>query len=385
MENAVIVGAGKTGRGFIARLLQEAGIPFSLQDTDEALLQKIEKSNGFTIRFFSGRGPVAIPPVPLAASGSPAAQSALQKAAYIFVSVGAKNLPAAARQLGAALAGFGGKPRTIFLCENAVAPAPEFRRIFREAGGPEDTGICEAAVFCTTIETEPGAVNIASEAFPHLIYSTQGVAAPLPAAPQFAPEENFPVLLKRKIYTYNASSAIICYLGWALGLSSFGQSAHVPVVKKILDSFYQSINQAICREYGTSPKEQEAFSQMAWEKFSDLAIADTNQRNCAQPERKLAATERIAVPIRLLLKHRLPLAGMCLTAAAAIRYGEAYTENWKDLFPGMTAGETFARLAEIDSAPVCAAVQTAYDALLPPISEANLEALYQTVGAQPAL
>lgn len=385
MENAVIVGAGKTGRGFVARLLQEAGISFSMQDTDEALLKKIEKSNGFSIQFFSGRGPVAIPPVPLAASGSPAAQSALQKAAYIFVSVGAKNLPAAARQLGAALAGFGGKPRTVFLCENAVAPAPEFRRIFKEAGGPEDTGICEAAVFCTTIETAPGAVSISSEAFPHLIYSTQGVAAPLPAVPQFKAEEHFPVLLKRKIYTYNASSAIICYLGWALGLSSFGQSAHVPVVKEILDSFYLAINQAICKEYGTNPKEQKAFSQMAWAKFSDLAIADTNQRNCAQPERKLAATERIAVPIRLLLAQRLPVTGMCLTAAAAIRYGEAYTENWKDLFPQMPAGEVFCRLSEINSAPVCAAVQTAYNALLPPISEAGLKALHQTVAAQLAV
>ena len=54
MSKIVIVGAGKTGRGFLARLLQEAGKEVVFIDKNQELVDALNKDKEFQIRFFGG-------------------------------------------------------------------------------------------------------------------------------------------------------------------------------------------------------------------------------------------------------------------------------------------------------------------------------------------
>ena len=56
MSKVVIVGAGKTGRGFLARLLKDQEIVFI--DKNEALINALNEEKKIDIDFFGGKNPL---------------------------------------------------------------------------------------------------------------------------------------------------------------------------------------------------------------------------------------------------------------------------------------------------------------------------------------
>lgn len=124
----------------------------------------------------------------------------------------------------------------------------------------------------------------------------------------------------RKIYTYNAASAVIAYLGAKKGYCEYPDAANDAEIARELDSFYAEINCAICAEYGIDPREQAEFAELSRRKFQNRAIKDSVERNAANPARKLSAGERIIAPARLILKHGGSADALVKTAAAAIEY-----------------------------------------------------------------
>jgi len=131
--------------------------------------------------------------------------------------------------------------------------------------------------------------------------------------------------MKRKLYTYNAASGIIAYLGAAAGHADYAAAANDPRIERALDRFYAAINEAVCAEYGVDRREQAEFAAASKRKFQNRAIVDTIGRNAASPERKLGATERIVAPMRLIAAHGGDASVLYDTAAAALRYAGAGT------------------------------------------------------------
>ena len=56
--HAVIIGAGQTGRGFIAPILQEAGYHLTFLDQNAELIARLRKEKQYTIRYFQNEWPV---------------------------------------------------------------------------------------------------------------------------------------------------------------------------------------------------------------------------------------------------------------------------------------------------------------------------------------
>ena len=54
MSKIVVVGAGKTGRGFIGRLLQEANKEIIFIDKDADLVKQLNENKEFKVNFFGG-------------------------------------------------------------------------------------------------------------------------------------------------------------------------------------------------------------------------------------------------------------------------------------------------------------------------------------------
>ena len=52
MSKIVVIGAGKTGRGFIARLLQEASEEVIFIDKNAELVEALNKEKEFKVSFF---------------------------------------------------------------------------------------------------------------------------------------------------------------------------------------------------------------------------------------------------------------------------------------------------------------------------------------------
>ena len=111
-EKIVIIGAGKTGRGFLARLLTEENREFVLIDEKEELIRKIKK--GYEVAYFNGSKTIKIIPKDCVGTKEEKAFEYIAKADIIFTAVGIDRL----EEAGKFLNGRTKENVNIFLCEN---------------------------------------------------------------------------------------------------------------------------------------------------------------------------------------------------------------------------------------------------------------------------
>jgi len=207
-----------------------------------------------------------------------------------------------------------GKHYYIITCENATDPSGKLKRAI-----PDKTvSVSEATVFCTTIEN--GELDIASENYPYLQCDEERLNGFVPFIPAVRPIGRFSDFLTRKLYTYNAASCVIAYLGAAKGYSVYSDAANDPVILELLDRNYEQSNRAMCMEFGYSPEDQAEFAALSRKKFTSTAIRDTVERNARDVERKMAPGERIIGIMELIGKHDGNASVLEMTAAAALLY-----------------------------------------------------------------
>lgn len=303
-----IIGAGQTGRGLIPRLLHGQA-EFVFVDQNEELVSQLNVAGSYEVRFFGGkRAAVRIDGYRAYTPADGAA--ALQACDLVFISVRAENTLKAGQWLKDNV---GEKP--LVCCENAPCPAA----LVEPAGLKAASG----AIFCTTVKTDT--MDIESEDFPALYVSEANLPDVLRDREGFRSVADFDLLMQRKLYTYNAASGIIAYLGAKKGYEDYAAAANDPEINEKLDVFYGEINRAICAEYGIEADAQAEFAQLSKTKFQNRAIVDNVARNAASPMRKLGAHERIMEPMRLIEKNGGDARVLYETAAAALRYAGAKT------------------------------------------------------------
>lgn len=317
MKKAVVIGAGKTGRGFIGRLLQQAGVEIIFVDKNKELVDALNAQKAFSVSFFGG----AAQPVSVEHYKAYTWENAdLEDATLIFVSVCGQNLP----DVGAALPSLLSAERKyhIITCENASHPA----QTLKQAMGKSNIAVSEATVFCTTIEAQ--GLDISSENYPYLQCNAQLLEGFVPDVPSIKAIDNFDDFLTRKLFTYNAASCVIAYIGALLGYTDYGEAANDPMVLALLDKNYAATNAAMCKAFGYEEQDQREFAALSKAKFCDRTIVDTVARNARQPHRKLGAGERIIGAAKLLRAHGEDASVLELTAAAALLYQDPADAVW---------------------------------------------------------
>lgn len=317
MQKVAVIGAGKTGRGFIGRLLAEAGREILFIDKDRELVDALREAGSFRVHFFGNeREPVTVDHF----SACTWEEASFEDVELLLVSVGGQNL----EDVGKSLADRLDPDRHYYAVagENAVRPAA----VLTEAAGVCSLSVSEAAVFCTTIEGE--GLDIYSEDYPYLPCDAELLNGYIPDVEKIRPMERFGDFLTRKLYTYNAASCVIAYLGWAKGYENYGDAANDKEILALLDHNYEVTNRVLCREFGYEASDQKEFALLSKKKFCDRTITDTIARNARDPQRKLKASERIIGPLRLLLKYGEDTSVLERTAAAAILYHAPEETAW---------------------------------------------------------
>ena len=194
MKKAVIVGAGQTGRGYLARLLYLSDQPYVLLDRDTDLVRRLREKGSYEIRFGgSGRGPIEMPVPEVYAMEEAGAAEALREADLIFTAVAEQNLPALIPYLKRAVAERTKKePLVLITCENGIAPKEKLAGAIAK----ERLILSEAVIFCTTLREAGESLDILSEDLDWLPYDVKALGFELPYYGMEA-EEQFPQLLER--------------------------------------------------------------------------------------------------------------------------------------------------------------------------------------------
>lgn len=318
MSKIIIIGAGKTGRGFLARLLKEQDLYLIDNNTD--LVEHLNQSKQIPIDFFGGKKPSLSVGICGAYDWDSVNSELFSDAEVILVSVGGSNLCS----VGAELKKYITKDARIIVCENASAPA---KKLY-DAIGIDGLKIAESTVFCTTIEKEKDSLAINSEWYPYLQFNGTVFEDFCQVPDGLKPVDNFDGFLDRKLYTYNSASCIIAYLGAFKGYTVYGDAANDPEILALLDRNYESINDCICKEYGYEAQDQKEFAQLSRDKFTDRTLVDTVARNAREPQRKLTYAERIVAPMLLQQKYRKDSSVLEKTLAAALLYTPPEETKW---------------------------------------------------------
>lgn len=320
MSKVAVIGAGKTGRGFIGRLLQEAQQKIIFVDHNAELICKMRSSGVYHIRFFGRvRQTYKIDNY----EAYTWKEVSFEDVDLIIVSVGGQNLKDVGKELKKHLNKK--KHYYIITAENASNPAETLKHAIEQP----NVSISESTVFCTTIED--GELDISSENYPYLQCNAELLDGYVPAIKTLKLLDHFSDFLTRKLYTYNAASCVIAYLGWQKGYTDYAEAANDKEILELLDKNYKVTNRVLCKEYGYAEADQEEFAALSKRKFCDRTIHDTIARNARDPKRKLSRDERIFGPIALLYKYGEDASVLEQTAAAAILYNDEADEEWKKL------------------------------------------------------
>lgn len=320
MKKIAVIGAGKTGRGFIGRLLKEADREVIFIDKDKALVDKLNSEGKFTVSFFGNRRE------PICVDNYKAytwENADLEDAELILVSVCGQNL----KDVGAELTKLLDSNRHYYIvtCENASHPS----KTLREAIDGKDISVSEATVFCTTIESD--GFNINSENYPYLQCDADLLDGYTPDVPSIRALGEFSNFLTRKLFTYNAASCVIAYLGAHKGYTDYGEAANDSEILELLDKNYAATNIAMCQKFGYDLEDQKEFAGLSKTKFCDRTIVDTVARNAREPHRKLGADERIIGAAKLLHEFGQDATVLEMTAAAAVLYTDETDAAWSKI------------------------------------------------------
>ena len=331
-----MIGAGKTGRGFIGRLLAEDKKEIYFIDKDENLVNALNEEKSFAISFFGGvRETFTVDNF----TATTWANADLSDIEIIFVSVGGMNLSDVGAELKKLIDD--GKMRHIIVGENASKPAKKLS----DAIGLPNITVSESTVFCTTIEDKNGGrLDIASENYPYLQCDAEPLGDYALNIATVRPVSGFSNFLTRKLYTYSAASCVIAYLGFAKGYDDYGAAANDPEILEILDRNYAATNKVLCKVMGYEEADQAEFAALSKAKFTDRTIADTVSRNAREPQRKLAFGERIIGPLMLIDEQGEDTEPLLLTAAAALLYEHESDQAWQEIKDSKTPVEILSEI-----------------------------------------
>lgn len=345
MSKITIIGAGKTGRGFVGRLLAESKTEFALIDKDKALVDSLNKAP-FTVSFFGNvREPMKV-------DGYKAYtwdNADFSDTELIFVSVCGGNLSDVGAELKKRLSK--DKPYYVITCENYSKPAQKLK----DAIGMDNVCVSEATVFCTTIENkdiENKDLDISSENYPYLQCNAELLEGYVPPVQSIRPISEFGNFLTRKLFTYNAASCVIAYLGWLVGYTDYASAANDEKILSLLDQNYIITNRVLCKEFGYDKKDQDEFALLSRNKFTDKTISDTVARNAREPQRKLGKTERVIGPMLVMHKYGEDTSILEMTAAAMLMYDNDGEDEWRKIREENTPADILQNICGLEKGSV---------------------------------
>lgn len=384
MPEALICGAGKIGRGFIAHLLSRSGWDMYFLDVAPDLVAALHQAGTYTV-YLAGteRADDITFQAALTPDQDQELQDIIERVELITISVGARHLEATADMLrGFLQKRQNQQPVNCLICENAQKPAEQIERVLK-AGQPEEwqqrvdaeIGLIETQVLRSGMSVDPliaerEPLSLKMQDWWTLPADADAVKGSIPSIEGLELKNNFGNELQRKLYTFNGLNGPIAYLGYAAGHTYMHEAANDVRLQPVLDRIQHESSHGLIHEFGFDEQEQAAFAGLARRKYADPSLADQIERNARDSARKLAAHERLLGPALLAWKHDLEADACAWAIAAALRYDgsdDPGTQAVQDLLQKRGPAVVLRNYAGLtDDHPLLHAVLAAYHHLQTP-------------------
>ena len=308
MKQAIMIGAGNIGRGFIGALLEKSGYHVTFADVAENLITAINERKSYTVHIqdrecaewtvtnISG----------ISSAGPELAEAIAGDCQLITTAVGLRILPIVAKPIAAGIQARKAAGSTQILnvvaCENAIRGTSQLRDAVYSNLSEEELAYAKEYVGfadCAVDRIVPKAsfenpLDVAVEQYTEWDVEKGGWKGQRPEIEGLGWVDDLDAYLERKLFTLNSGHAICAYLGALRG--------HKTIVESI------------------DPEAHHAYIERIFARFQNPFLEDETARVAREPIRKLAPTDRLMKPLMTAYGYGLPVDHLIFGAAAALHF-----------------------------------------------------------------
>ena len=378
---ALHFGGGNIGRGFIGKILAEAGYEVVFADINMTVIDRLNQDHGYTVHVV-GEGvdqKETVKNVRGINSGDEAAVTAeISDATLVTTAVGPPVLEILAPLLARSLAAryrAGGAPLNIIACENMVRGSSFLKEKVLTAAGADaalidaNTGFVDCAVDRIVPpvrggDADPLAVTV--EVFSEWIVDSTQFKGAVPAIAGMIATDKLMAFIERKLFTLNTGHTALAYFGQLAGKKTVGEAMQDDAVRQAAEAVMKESGAVLIRRYAFDPAAHRAYIDKILKRFANPYLHDDIDRVARQPLRKLGAQERFIKPLNGMLEYDLPHDATVRAIAATLHYHnpddpQAVEMQYYRQAHGIAA--TLAKYSGFDNTAVVAEIEAAYQAL----------------------
>ena len=378
---ALHFGGGNIGRGFIGKILAEAGYEVVFADINMTVIDRLNQDHGYTVHVV-GEGvdqKETVKNVRGINSGDEAAVTAeISDATLVTTAVGPPVLEILAPLLARSLAAryrAGGAPLNIIACENMVRGSSFLKEKVLIAAGDDaalidaNTGFVDCAVDRIVPpvrggDADPLAVTV--EVFSEWIVDSTQFKGAVPAIAGMIATDKLMAFIERKLFTLNTGHTALAYFGQLAGKKTVGEAMQDDAVRQAAEAVMKESGAVLIRRYAFDPAAHRAYIDKILKRFANPYLHDDIDRVARQPLRKLGAQERFIKPLNGMLEYDLPHDATVRAIAATLHYHnpddpQAVEMQYYRQAHGIAA--TLTKYSDFDNTAVVAEIEAAYQAL----------------------
>lgn len=332
---ALHFGAGNIGRGFIGKLLADAGVELTFADVSQPLLDALNSRKGYQVHVVGEQARVeSVSNVSAVHSGSQDAVALIADADMVTTAVGPNILGKIAGTIAQGLVKRqqqgNTQPLNIIACENMVRGTSQLKAsVFAEL--PQDAqtwveqyvGFVDSAVDRIVPPAEAGSTDpleVTVETFSEWIVDETQFKGQPPAIKGMELTNNLMAFVERKLFTLNTGHAITAYLGQQASHATIRDAILDPAIRAVVKGAMEESGAVLIKRYDFDADKHAAYINKILQRFENPYLHDDVERVGRQPLRKLSAGDRLIKPLLGTLEYGLPHKNLVTGIAAALHY-----------------------------------------------------------------
>ncbi|MBD8164993.1 mannitol-1-phosphate 5-dehydrogenase [Erwinia persicina] len=379
---ALHFGAGNIGRGFIGKLLADAGFQLTFADVNQNILDALNARGEYPVHVVGEQAQVEIVKgVNAVNSTSDDIVALVAEVDIVTTAVGPQILERIAASIAKGLAkrsdSANTRPLNIIACENMVRGTTQLKGHVLNALPAEyhawveaHIGFVDSAVDRIVPPSAAGnsdPLEVTVETFSEWIVDKTQFKGDLPAIPGMELTDNLMAFVERKLFTLNTGHAIAAYLGQLAGHQTIRDAILDEKIRAVVQGAMEESGAVLIERYGFDAVKHAAYIQKILSRFENPYLKDDVERVGRQPLRKLSAGDRLIKPLLGALEYQLPHDHLVSGIAAALHYRsdqDPQAQELADLLAKQDVATTLASISGLDSdSDVVKAVVKAWNAM----------------------
>lgn len=359
---ALHFGAGNIGRGFIGKLLADAGIQLTFADVNQTVLDALNARHSYQVHVVGEQKQIdTVSNVNAVSSIGDEVITLIADVDLVTTAVGPVVLeriaPAVAKGLVLRRTNGNEKPLNIIACENMVRGTSQLKAHVMNALSEDDqawveqhVGFVDSAVDRIVPPSESATndpLEVTVETFSEWIVDKTQFKGDLPNIPGMELTDNLMAFVERKLFTLNTGHAITAYLGQLAGHQTIRDAILDEKVRSVVKGAMDESGAVLIKRYGFDADKHAAYIQKILGRFENPYLKDDVERVGRQPLRKLSAGDRLIKPLLGTIEYGLPRQYLIKGIAAAMHYRSAEDPQAQELEKLLAEKGPQATLAEI--------------------------------------